>query len=108
MHTFSFNPTINLVEQGKWLLGVTFLKQQTLFLTYLMKTRVLQFQNQVNESQKMLNTLLINEKKLLKLDKRDLCLHIAAVREKRHNIYVGGDEYDLSDLYKSLSRNEIF
>ena len=37
-----------------------------------------------------------------------MCLHIAAVREKRHNIYVGGDEYDLSDLDKSLLRNEIF
>ena len=30
------------------------------------------------------------------------------MREKRHKIYIGGDEYDLSDLDNSLLRNEIF
>ena len=33
MQTFSFNPPINLVEEGKWLLGVTSLKQRTLLFT---------------------------------------------------------------------------
>ena len=32
MQTFSFNTPINLVEEGIWLLAVTFLKQETLFL----------------------------------------------------------------------------
>ena len=31
MENFSFSP-INSFEEGKWLLGVTFLKQQTVFL----------------------------------------------------------------------------
>ena len=32
LQTFSFNPSINLVEEGKWLLGVTSLDVQILFL----------------------------------------------------------------------------
>ena len=47
-------------------------------------------------------------KKLFELDKKDLSLHIAAVREKGREIYLGEDEYDLSDLDDSLLRNEIF
>ena len=37
-----------------------------------------------------------------------MSLHIAALRERGHKIFVGGDEYDLSDLDNILLRNEIF
>ena len=47
-------------------------------------------------------------KELSELDERDLSLHLSAVREKRQKIYIGRDEYDLSDLDCSLLRNEIF
>ena len=47
-------------------------------------------------------------KELLELDKRDLSLQIAAVREKGHKIHIREDEYNLSDLDNSLLRNEIF
>ena len=47
MQTFSFNPPINLVEEGKWLLAVTSLKQRTLFLISLMETIASQLLHQV-------------------------------------------------------------
>ena len=31
LETISFSPSLNLVEKGKWLLAVTFLKQRNLF-----------------------------------------------------------------------------
>ena len=38
MQTFSFNPPINLVEEGKWLLAGVLLSVQILSLTSLTKT----------------------------------------------------------------------
>ena len=43
MQTFSFNPPINLLEEGKWLLAVSPLSVQILFLTSL--TRTIGFQS---------------------------------------------------------------
>ena len=38
MQTFSFNPPINLVEEGKWLIAVSSLECNILFLISLTKT----------------------------------------------------------------------
>ena len=43
MQTFSFKPTINLVEEGKWLLAVSSFECTILFLIYL--TRTIRFQS---------------------------------------------------------------
>ena len=43
MQTFSFNPPINLLEKAKWLLAVSFLSVQVLFLLSL--TRTIRFQS---------------------------------------------------------------
>ena len=108
MQTFSFNPPMNLVEEGKWLLAVSsFECTNSVF-------------NITNENNSFSITILGHWnsesaekgveklKELLELDKKDLNLHIAAVREKGRKIYLGKDEYDLSDLDNSLLRNEIF
>ena len=106
--TFSFNPPINLVEEGKWLLAVS---------SFDFTNSVFNITNENNSfsitipghwnsesAQKTVEKL----RKLLELDKKDLSLHIAAVREKGQKIYKGEDVYDLSDLDNSLLRNQIF
>ena len=47
MQTFSFNPPINLLEEGKWLLAVVRLSVQILFSTSPTKTTVFQSLYQV-------------------------------------------------------------
>ena len=108
MQTFSFYLPIILHEEGKWLLGVS---------SFECTNSVFNITNENNSfsitkpgqwipeyAQQTIDIL----KELMELDKRDLSLHIAAVRERGRKIYVGGDEYDLSDLDNNLLRNEIF
>ena len=108
MQTFSFNPSINLVEEGKWLLAVTSFECTNSVFNITNENNSFSiiipghYQNESDE--KIVKKL----KELLELDKKDLSLHIAAVREKGRKIYIGEDEYDLSDLDNSLLRNEIF
>ena len=108
MQTFSFNPPINLVEVGKWLLGVSsFECTNSVFIITNENNSfsiIIPGHWTPDNAQETIDKL----RELLELDKRDLSLHIAAVREKGHKIHVGGDEYDLSDLDDSLLRNEIF
>ena len=108
MQTFSFNPPIILIEEKKCLLRVTSLE---------CTNSVFNITNENNSSSITLPGHWITEnalqtldksKELLELDKRDLCLHIAAVREKGHKIFLGGDENDLSDFDNSLLRKETF
>ena len=60
MQTFSFNPPIILVKEGKWLVAVSFLKQQTLFLVSMMKTIRFQSLYQVTGKPKLMKKLLTN------------------------------------------------
>ena len=106
--TFSFNPPINLVEEGKWLLAVSLFDctNSVFNITNENNSFSITIPGQWNcESAKKTVEKL---KELLELDKKNLSLHIAAVREKGRKIYTGEDEYDLSDLDNSLLRNEIF
>ena len=106
--TFSLNPPKKLVEEGKWLLGGT---------SFEVTSSVFTITNEKNSFSVTIPGHWIPEnaqqtidklKKLLELDKRELSLHIAAVRERGRKIYVGGDEYVLSDLDINLLRTEIF
>ena len=107
MQTFSFNPPINLVEEGKWLLRVSSFECTNSVFNITNENNsfsiIIPGQWTLDNAQETIDNL----KELLELDKRDLSLHIAAVREKGHKIHVGGDEYDVSDLDDSLLRNEI-
>ena len=108
MQTFSFNPPINLFEEGKWLIAVsTFECTNSVFIITNENNSFSiiipgHYQNESDE--KTVEKL----KDLLELDKKDLSLHVTAVREKGRKIYIGEDEYDLSDLDNSLLRNEKF
>ena len=107
METFSFNPPINLVKEGKWLLAVSsFESTNSVFnITNENNSFSITIPGHWNSEAAEKTVEKLNE--LLKLHKKDLSLHIASVREKGRKIYLGEDEYDLSDLYNSLLRNEI-
>ena len=58
--TYSFNPPTNLVEEGKWLLGVTYLIVQILCIIQLMKTIFSQLPYQDIGTLNLLKKLLTN------------------------------------------------
>ena len=59
MQTFSFNPPINLVEEGKWFMAVSLIAQ-ILFIISLTKTIRFQLLYQVITKPKLLKKLLTN------------------------------------------------
>ena len=107
MQSFSFNPPINLVEKGKWLLGVTSFECANSVFNITDENNSFAISTPgywiPEKGQQTIDKL----KELLELDKRDLSLHIAAVRGKGQKIH-REDGNDLSDLDNSLLRSEIF
>ena len=103
MQTFSFNPPINLVEEGKWLLAVSSFECTNSVLNITNENNSFSiiipghYQNMSNE--KMINDL----NKLLEL--KSLELHVEKVRERGNKIKIGDNEYQLSDF--DNQKNEI-
>ena len=102
MQTFSFNPPINLVEEGKWLLGVS---------SFECTNSVFNITNENNSfsiiilghyktefAEKVINDL--NEIYELK----SLELHVEAVRKRGNIIKIADKEYKLSDLDKDKKK----
>ena len=96
MQTFSFNPPINLVEEGKWLLGVS---------SFECTNSVFNITNENNSfsiiipghyktefAEKVINDL----NKLYEL--KSLELHVEEVRKRGNKIKIGDKEYKLSDF----------
>ena len=106
MQTFSFNPPINLVE-GKWLLAVSSFECINSVCNITNENNSFSITIPGHWNSESAEKTVEKLKELLELDKKDLSLHLAAVREKGRKIYLE-DEYDLSDLDNSLLRNEIF
>ena len=106
--TFSFNPPINSVEEGKWLLGVSSFEVTNSIFNITNENYSFSITIPSHWIREKAQQFIDKLKELLKLDKRDLSLHIAAGRERGRKIYVGRYEYDLSDLDNNLLRNEIF
>ena len=82
MQTFPFNPPINLVEEGKWLLAVS---------SFECTNSVFNITNENNSfsttipghwNSESADKTVEKLKELLELDKKDLSLPIAAVRER--------------------------
>ena len=103
MQTFSFNPPINLVEEGKWLLAVS---------SFECTNSVFNITNENNSfsiiipghyktefAEKVIND--VNEL----YDLKSLELHVKEVRERGNKIKIGDKEYKLSDL--DNQKNEI-
>ena len=94
--TFSFNPPINLVEEGKWLLAVSSLDCTNSVFNITNENNSFSiiipghYQNKSDEK------TIDNLNKLLEL--RSLELHVEEVRKRGNKIKVGDNEYKLSDF----------
>ena len=103
MQTFSFNPPINLVEEGKWLLGVTFFACTNFVFNITDENNSFSiiipghYQNESDE--KTINDL----NKLLEL--KSLELHVDEVKKRGNKIKIADKEYKLSDF--DNQKNEI-
>ena len=96
MQTFSFNPPINLVEEGKWLSGVSSFECTNSVFNITNENNSFSliipgyYQNKSDE--KTINDL----KKLLEL--KSLELHVDEVRKRGKKIKIGDNEIKLSDF----------
>ena len=103
MQTFSFNPPINLIEEGKWLLGVSSFECTISIFNMTNENNSFSiiipghYQNKSDE--KTINDL----NKLLEL--KSLELHVEEVRKRGNKIKIEDNEYKLSDF--DTQKNEI-
>ena len=103
MQTFSFNPPIILLEEGKWLLGVSFFECTNSVFNITNENNSFSiiipghYQNKSDE--KIIDDL----NKLLEL--KSLELHVDEVRKRGNKIKIGDVEYQLSDF--DTKKNEI-
>ena len=103
IQTFSFNPPINLVEEGRWLLGVTSLECTNSVFNITNENNsfsiIIPGHYQTEFAEKLINDL----NKILEL--KSLELHREEVQERGNKIKIGDIEYKLSDF--DTQKNEI-
>ena len=96
MQTFSFNPPINLVEEGKWLMAVSSFECTNSVFNITNENNsfsiIIQGHYQNKTDEKTINDL----NKLLEL--KSLELHVEEVRKRGDIIKIGDKEYKLSDF----------
>ena len=96
MQTFSFNPPINLVEEGKWLLGVSSFGCANSIFNITNENNsfsiIIPGHFETESAEKTIDEL----NKLLEL--RSLELHVNEVRKRGNKIKIGDNEYKLSDF----------
>ena len=94
--TFSFNPPINLVEEGKWLLAVSSIECTNSIFNITNENNsfsiIIRGHYQNRSDEKIIDEL----NRLLEL--RSLELHVNEVRKRGHIIKIGDKEYKLSDF----------
>ena len=103
MQTFSFNPPINLIEEGEWFLAVTSFECTISVFNITDENNsfsiIIPGHYQNKSAQKTIDEL----NKLLELT--SLELHVKEVRERGNKIKIGDREYQLSDF--DTQKNEI-
>ena len=103
IQTFSFSPPINLIEEGKWLLGVTSLECTNSVFNVTNENNsfsiIIPGHYETESAEKTFDEL----NKLLEL--RSLELHVKEVRKRGTKIKIGDIEYKLSDF--DTQKNEI-
>ena len=103
MQTFSFNPPINLVEEGKWLLAVSSFECTNSVFNITNENNsfsiIIPGHYQTEFAEETIDKL----NKLLEL--KSLELHVAEVRKRGDKIKIGDYEYKLSDF--DTQKNEI-
>ena len=96
MQTFSFNPPINLVEEGKWLLAVSSFECTNSVFNITNENNsfsiIIPGHYETESAEKIIDDL----NKLLEL--RSLELHVDEVRKRGNKIKIGDIEYKLSDF----------
>ena len=101
--TFSFNPPINLIEEGKWLLGVSSFECKNSIVNITNENNsfsiIIPAHYQNKSDEKTINDL----NKLL--DLKSLELHVEEVKKRGNKIKIGDNEYKLSDF--DTQKNEI-
>ena len=100
---FSFNPPLNLVEEGKWLLGVSSLECTNSVFNITNENNsfsiIILGHYKTEFAKKVINDL----HKLIEL--RSLELHLEEVRKRRNKIKIADNEHELSDF--DTQKNEI-
>ena len=103
MQTFSFNPPINLIEEGKWLLGISSFECTNCVFNITNEKNsfsiIIQGHYQNKSDEKTINDI----NNLLEL--KSLELHVEGVRKRGKKIKIGDNEYKLSDF--DTQKNEI-
>ena len=96
MQTFSFNPPINLIEEGKWLLGVSSFEFTNSVFNITNENNSFSifipghYQNKSDEK------TITNLNKLL--EPKSLELHVEEVKKRGNKLKIGDNEYKLSDF----------
>ena len=94
--TFSFNPPLNLVEEGKWLMAVSSFECTNSVFNITNENNsfsvIIHGHYQTESSQKTIDEL----RKLMEL--KSLELHVDEVRKRGNKIKIGDKEYKLSDF----------
>ena len=106
MQTFSFNPAINLIEEGKWLLGLSSLECTNYVFNITNENNsfsiIIPGHYQTEFAEKMNNDL----NKLLEL--KSLEFYLEEVGKRGNKIKIGDNEYKLSKLSDfDTQKNEI-
>ena len=101
--TFSFNPPINLVEEGKWLLGVTSLECTNSVFNITHENNSFSSTVPGHWDSKSAEKTIDELKKLLEI--RSFELHVKEVRKRGNKKKLGNDEYILSDF--ETQKNEM-
>ena len=101
--TFSFNPPITLVEEGKWLLAVSSFECRNSVFNVTNENNSFSIIIPGHYQNKSDGKTIDNLNKLLEL--KSLELHVEEVRKRGNKIKIGDNEYQLSDFY--TKKNEI-
>ena len=96
MQTFSFNPPINLVEEGRWLMAVSLFDCTNSVYNITNENNsfsiIIPSHYETDRAEKTIDDL----NKLLEL--KSLELHVKEVRKRGNKIKIGDNEYNLSDF----------
>ena len=103
MQTFSFNPPINLVEEGRWLLGVSSLECTNSVFNITNENNSFSITIPGHWESESAEKTIGELEKLLEL--RSLELHVNEVRKRGNQIKIGDKEYKLSDF--DTQKNQI-
>ena len=104
MQTFSFNPPINLLEEGKWLIIVSSSECTNSVFNITFDNNSFSIIIPGHYQTEFAEKMIIDLNKLLEL--KSLELLVKEVKKRGNKIKIGDDEYKLSDC--DTQKNELF